>query len=784
MVRQIDPFVFNKTDTLYPDKLIVVTSDAFNKMLNFFKHSPLVTFDFETSGLDWFAHAQACGLALGGIDTDSNHELFFYIPFRHLTGERQLDIRLIGSDIKKLLEDPAKLKIAHNLKFDMHIAAKEGWQVRGQTFDTMLAAHLENENRFINLKYRAKADLHRHDADMWEKIVNAEVKQLAKVRKIGIKEYKSLFGYSEVGIYNCGTYACFDVDFTYHLWRLYTRRNIPTNYSRIWKTESKLVHVIHRMEQNGMFVNIPYLSNLRTDLQTKKDIYTQEIYQLVGKEFNIGSDDDIRDVVQNRYHIQLTKLTKKNKISVDKEALEAFAGVNPAIERILAWREVEKLLNTYTTSILKRLDSKSKIHPDYQQVGTNSGRLSCKMPNFQNQPTDSDKRARLYSGKSLEDGGIDPWSIRRAFTIHEKGIVRLYYDYCLHPYTPVETIDGVKPLYQIKVGDKVATERQGQICCGEVTKSQYINKLPSFKITFSNGESVIASDEHKWPIQNNKHIRETMDLIVGTVMLSRDSKKVITVVNSEYVGLQDMYAITVEPDHNYVLGCGVVTMNSQIELRILTYYTQDPVLMNAYLNNEDIHKRTSLEVFNTQEKAKRRLAKCLNFGTSYCMGPEGFAALAKISIEEATKYYNTFLERYAGIPNFRFRFWNEVAAKRGYFTNKFGRPRRLPDIISKNKYKRTKAQRQAIATLIQGTAAELTKESMVRVDDRIQAESLCAKLVATVHDEIQVDCPIEEVARVGTLMKEEMEDFPEFAPVPIIVDGEYTLTSWADKQSI
>ena len=148
MPVQIDPYLTYETG--YPDKHLVMTGDAFQKMLNFLECSPVTVFDFETSGLEWFNHSEACGLALAGWDQGQIHN--FYVPYRHRTGERQLDIGVIGDALKKLLADERKPKIAHNLTFDEHIARKEGWQVRGARYDTMVGARLFDENRKIGLK--------------------------------------------------------------------------------------------------------------------------------------------------------------------------------------------------------------------------------------------------------------------------------------------------------------------------------------------------------------------------------------------------------------------------------------------------------------------------------------------------------------------------------------------------------------------------------------------------------------------------------------------------------
>lgn len=646
---------FSSTDTGYPDKSIITTSDAFGDMYRFLGASPVVVFDFETSGLAWFKHAHACGIALGGFDPLNGREHYYYVPFRHHTGEDQLTFQEIDPYVKQLLGDPSKLKIAHNIKFDEHMARRDGWKVNGARYDTMIAAHLYDENRRVALKLRAVSDLGRNEAPLFEERIDLEIEKLAKLNGMPKTDYRAKYGYSEIDIQTCGTYACFDVEFTFLLYLFYERWGLSKRYPRIWSTEMQLTHVLCDMERNGLLIDVEYLSDLRTRLEVAKKDLTFEIEHRLGRklgDFNLASDDDMRDYLINDCRLQLKKKTKKGKLAVDKEVLESFAGVFPVLTYMQKWREVEKLLNTYTTSILTRLDVNNVLHPDYQQVGAASGRLSCRQPNFQNQPNDSDDRAQEFSGKSLEDGGVDPWSIRRAYVNRGPGWVRLFFDY------------------------------------------------------------------------------------------------------------------------------------SQIELRVIAFYSRDKVMVDAYLNDEDIHNRTSIEVFGGKEKVYRRKAKIINFGLSYGLTPMGFSRQTGVSEEEAEQYFNIFFERYKGITQFKQKFRSEVFNNNGYFENLFGRPKRIPNVRSYVSSEKNRAERQEIAVLIQGTAAELTKESIVRIHNAFDELGLGALLVATVHDEIQIDCPIDELTRVVPLVKGLMEDFKEFAPIPIIVDAEYTAHSWASKKGI
>jgi DNA polymerase-1 len=209
-------------------------------------------------------------------------------------------------------------------------------------------------------------------------------------------------------------------------------------------------------------------------------------------------------------------------------------------------------------------------------------------------------------------------------------------------------------------------------------------------------------------------------------------------------------------------------------------------MREVYLTGQDIHDRTSMEVFGTMEKAMRRKAKIIAFGLSYCMSAGGYARQAGVSLEQGEQDLRKFFNRYARIEPFREEFW--AACRNGQppgaFTNMFGRPRRLPELLSGNKWDRGRAERQAIGSLIQGTAAQFTKESLVRIWKWEQVARSGLLLRTTIHDDIQYDIPKAHALPVARAVVALMEDFPEFAPIPIVVDVETSDTDWSRKHEL
>ncbi|MGE4298229.1 MAG: DNA polymerase I [Desulfovibrionaceae bacterium] len=185
---------------------------------------------------------------------------------------------------------------------------------------------------------------------------------------------------------------------------------------------------------------------------------------------------------------------------------------------------------------------------------------------------------------------------------------------------------------------------------------------------------------------------------------------------------------------------------SQIELRVLAHMSKDPTLLDAFRNNEDIHARTAALLFDKESGAvtpdERRNAKTINFGLVYGMGPQKLSQELKISLKEAKEFIERYFERLAALKAFYERV-EEQAKEQGYVTTLAGRRRLLPDIHSRNQQMQSQARRQAINTLIQGSAADIIKIAMLGVESDPDLKTLGAQLILQVHDELLLEVPDE-----------------------------------------
>jgi DNA polymerase-1 len=199
---------------------------------------------------------------------------------------------------------------------------------------------------------------------------------------------------------------------------------------------------------------------------------------------------------------------------------------------------------------------------------------------------------------------------------------------------------------------------------------------------------------------------------------------------------------------------------SQIELRILAHCAEDEILMEAFKNGEDIHTRTAREVFQVLPEFitddLRNQAKAINFGIVYGMSGFRLANDLNISRKMATAYIDNYFKRYSGVKKF-IDTTIENTRKTCETTTLFGRKRRLDDINSSNANVRGFAERAAINTPIQGSAADLIKLAMIKLDKALQKNQMASKMLLSVHDEIIFECPFEEIDRLTDLAKDIME---------------------------
>src|SRR6516165_738219 len=220
---------------------------------------------------------------------------------------------------------------------------------------------------------------------------------------------------------------------------------------------------------------------------------------------------------------------------------------------------------------------------------------------------------------------------------------------------------------------------------------------------------------------------------------------------------------------------------SQIELRIMAHFSQDPVLVQAFRDGEDIHARTAQEVFGVgpmaQSAEHRRAAKAINFGIIYGLSAFGLARQLGIAQKEAAQFINAYFTRYRGVKDYLDRVLVETR-KTEIAKTLFGRIRPISEINSPQMQLRSFAERTALNSPLQGTAADLIKLAMISIDKRLRLERFAARMILQVHDELLFEAPTKEIDSLGKLVREEMEGVHKLA-VPLVVEVA-TGPNWRD----
>ncbi len=397
--------------------------------------------------------------------------------------------------------------------------------------------------------------------------------------------------------------------------------------------ELPLSRVLARMEDKGFLVDVKGIADFGEELQKVIEQQTAAIYSAAGREFNLNSPKQLGEVLFVTLALPTVKKTKSG-FSTDAETLEKLSGAHPIIEHILTYRSYQKLYSTYVQGLTKAADSDRRIHTDFIQTETRTGRISSREPNLQNIPVRTELGSRL----------------RRYF---------------------------------------------------------------------------IAA--------------------AGSVLLDADY--------------------------------------SQIELRVLASVSSDQKMTAAFLSGRDIHTETASQVFSVpreQVSAElRRRAKAVNFGIVYGIGAYSLAKDTGVSVHEADEYIKNYLATYDGVRRY-LEDTVATAARDGFVTTAYGRRRAIPELASSNRQVQSLGKRLAMNTPIQGTAADIIKIAMIRVDERLQKEELNARLILQVHDELIIEAPQEEAERAAALLKEEMQKAAALTP-PLIVDvGKGT--NWYDAK--
>ena len=305
-------------------------------------------------------------------------------------------------------------------------------------------------------------------------------------------------------------------------------------------------------------------------------------------------------------------------------------------------------------------------------------------------------------------------------------------------------------------------------------KLAYIHPLPKLLLKYRNFEKLINTYLNSLPELLNKNTRRIhtsfnqTGTITGRLSSSKPNLQNIPIKGIEGQKIRRVF-VPNNPE-NFILSADY----SQIELRILAHYAKDEALIKAFQNNEDIHASTAALIFNTEldsvTKEQRQAAKAINFGIVYGISAFSLSEHLGLNPKEAKKIIDDYFHKFHSIKEFIDATIKETDINK-YVRTYFGRIRPIPDIIATNKSKRQFAERTAINTIIQGTAADIIKLAMINIAKRLKDEGLKSQMLIQVHDELVFETDHTEVEQLTKLVKFEMENAVKLT-VPLTVDTE------------
>lgn len=366
----------------------ITTETQLNELVENLKKQKLISLDTETTGIN-FQEAELVGISLA-YEENENYKAF-YIPVFHLVGE-QLDLEVVKNSLKPIFEDKNIHKTLQNAKFDYNILRYNGINLKGITFDTMLASYIKDPSRKHGLKTQALEHLNHFMQEITELIGTG----------------KNQVTMETVSIENASNYACDDAYATLALTKYWKENLDEKELKLLYDVEVPLSLVLADMEYTGVSIDKDYLRELSDRFTAKIEDLETKIFEIAGEKFNVNSPKQVGEILFEKLAIPCKKKRGKNKFSTNIEVLEDLAQENKICEYIIEHRKFSKLKSTYTDA-LPQLTSPvdNRIHTSYNQTITTTGRLSSSNPNLQNIPArtqEGNQIRKAFIPKDLENG--------------------------------------------------------------------------------------------------------------------------------------------------------------------------------------------------------------------------------------------------------------------------------------------------------------------------------------------------------------------------------------------
>lgn len=360
---------------------LVDDAELVKELVEKLKGSSTLSFDTETDGVDPMENE------LVGISLSTTPGVAYYIP---VNGEKGIAQKKVVELLKPLFEQERSLKVAHNFKFDYMMLRRAGLDVKGETFDTMIAGYLIDANQKLKMDELASEYLNYKPVSITELI--------GKGRK-----QKTM---DEIDPSKIRIYACEDADITLRLYEILSKKLENDELDDIARTlEFPLMKVLAKMEMNGVLVDRDMLEDFSKTLRNELLELEKTIYEKAGTEFNINSPKQLGEVLFDRMGLPAGKKTKTGQYSTAESVLKKLATDYEMPDLILEYRALKKLKSTYVDALPKLINEETgRIHTDFNQSIAATGRLTSSNPNLQNIPIRTKRGREIRKAFVAEEG--------------------------------------------------------------------------------------------------------------------------------------------------------------------------------------------------------------------------------------------------------------------------------------------------------------------------------------------------------------------------------------------
>jgi DNA polymerase-1 len=381
-------------DARLPDPVVrhyrlILTQPDFEDWCARIEATPLVAFDTETTSLDYMA-AEVVGLSFAVAPGEAA-----YVPVAHtyMGAPDQLSREAVLARLRPWLEDDARPKVGHHLKYDAHVLLNHGIRLAGMRYDSMLESYVLHSTAT------------RHDLDsVARKYLGLTTIHYEDVAGKGASQIP----FEQVSVEKAAEYSAEDADVSLRLHEaLWPQIEATPGLREVYESlEQPLVPVLLRMERTGVLVDVALLRQLSSEFAHKMAAIEQDAHAAAGHPFNLTSPKQLAEVLYNELKLPVTAYTPTKQPSTNEDALEELASLHPLPRLVLDYRSVSKLKSTYTDKLPELVAKDGRIHTSYHQAVAATGRLSSSDPNLQNIPIRTEEGRRIRQAFIAPEGCV------------------------------------------------------------------------------------------------------------------------------------------------------------------------------------------------------------------------------------------------------------------------------------------------------------------------------------------------------------------------------------------